>query len=113
MTGSSKRKGDQAEREAAVIIQGLLGVPARRKLGAGRLDDQGDIDGVPDTTVQVVSRGTDVVAVGIVRKPLEAEVQSRIAGTTFAATFLRVRGGIWRVVLTPDQWATLWREATG
>ena len=111
MTGSAKRKGDSAELEAARIIHDLLGVPARRKLGAGRLDDAGDIDGVPDTTVQVVSRSTDVVAVGVVRKPLEAGQQARHAGTTHAATFLRVRGGIWRVVLTPDQWATLWREA--
>jgi hypothetical protein len=113
MTGASKRKGDQGEREAAALIQDLLGVPARRKLGAGRLDDCGDIDGVPDTTFQVVSRTTDVVAVGVVRKPTEVEAQARHAGTTFAATFLRVRGGTWRVVLTPEQWATLWREATG
>jgi hypothetical protein len=112
MTGSSKRKGDHAELEAARLIHDLLGVPARRKLGAGRLDDCGDIDGVPDTTVQVVSRGTDVVAVGVVRKPLEVEQQARHAGTTYAATFLRVRGGTWRVVLTPEQWCTLWREAT-
>ena len=111
MTGSSKRKGDVGEREAAQLIHELLGVPARRKLGAGRLDDMGDIDGVPDTTIQVVSRSTDVVSVGVVRKPLEVEVQSRVAGTTFAATFLRVRGGTWRVVLTPAQWATYAREA--
>jgi hypothetical protein len=113
MTGASKRKGDSAEREAATLINQLLGVPARRKLGAGRLDDCGDIDGVPDTTVQVVSRSTDVVAVGVVRKPLEVEEQARHAGTTFAATFVRIRGGKWRVVLTPEQWATYWREATG
>jgi hypothetical protein len=113
MTGASKRKGDQGEREAAALIHDLLGVPARRKLGAGRLDDCGDIDGVPDTTVQVVSRSTDVVAVGVVRKPLEAQVQADNAGTTFVATFVRIRGGKWRVVLTPEQWATMWREATG
>jgi hypothetical protein len=112
MTGAQKRKGDHAEREAAALLVDMLGVPARRKLGAGRLDDQGDIDGVPDTTVQVVSRSTNVVAVGLVRKPVEVEEQSRRAGTTFAATFLRVRGGTWRVVLTPEQFATLWREAT-
>lgn len=112
MTGASKRKGDSAEREAAALLNTLLGVPARRMLGAGRTDDIGDIEGVPDTTIQVVSRSTDVVAVGLVRKPLEVEEQSRRAGTTFAATFLRVRGGTWRVVLTPEQFATLWREAT-
>jgi hypothetical protein len=113
MAGASKRKGDAAELEAARIIYDLLGVPARRKLGAGRLDDCGDIDGVPDTTVQVVSRSTDVVAVGVIRKPLEVQAQADNAGTTFAATFVRVRGGKWRVVLTPEQWATYWREATG
>jgi hypothetical protein len=113
VTGSSKRKGDAAEREAAQLIADLLGVPARRKLGAGRLDDQGDLDGIPNTTVQVVSRGTDVVNVGIVRKPVEADHQAQVAGTTFTATFLRVRGGTWRVILTPTAWATLWREATG
>jgi hypothetical protein len=113
VTGASKRKGDEGERECAALIHDLLGVPARRKLGAGRADDCGDIDGVPDTTVQVVSRSTDVVAVGVIRKPLEAQEQSDNAGTTFAATFLRVRGGKWRVVLTVEQWATLWREATG
>jgi len=112
VTGSSKRKGDTAERECAALIADMLGVPARRKLGAGRLDDMGDIDGVPDTTIQVVSRGTDVVAVGVVAKPRDADLQAQRAGDTFAATFLRVRGGTWRVVLTPEAWATLWREAT-
>jgi len=112
MTGSSKRKGDLAEREAAQLIFDLLGVPARRKLGAGRMDDMGDIDGVPNTTVQVVSLADrSVMAVGVVRKPREADAQARVAQTTFAATFLRVRGGTWRVVLTPEAWATMWREA--
>jgi hypothetical protein len=112
MTGSAKRKGDQGEREAAQLLHDLLGYPVRRKLGAGRADDEGDLEGLPDTTIQVVSRATDVVSVGVVRKPIEVTVQAENAGTTFAATMLRVRGGIWRVILTPEQFATLWREAT-
>ena len=112
MTGSAKRKGDRGELEAAALIHDLLGVPARRKLGAGRTDDEGDIEGIPDTVVQVCSRSTDVVAVGVVRKPLEADQQAVNAGTTYAATFLRIRGGIWRVVLSPAAWSTYWREAT-
>jgi hypothetical protein len=111
VTGSQKRKGDAAELEAARLLHDQLGVPARRKLGAGRTDDTGDIDGIPDTTIQVCSRGTDVVAVGVIRKPLEVEQQRINAGTTHAATMLRIRGGQWRVVLTVEQWATLWREA--
>lgn len=47
MSNPLKRKGDAAELEAARIIHDLLGFPARRKLGAGRLDDTGDIDGCP------------------------------------------------------------------
>ena len=43
MTGSSKRKGDRAELEVQGILRDLLGVPARRALGAGRKDDVGDI----------------------------------------------------------------------
>ena len=112
VTGSAKAKGDAGEREAAALIHDLLGVPARRKLGAGRLDDVGDIDGVPDTVIQVCSLSTDVVKVGVVRKPLEADQQAVNAGATFAATFLRIRGGTWRVVLTPEAWATYVREAT-
>ena len=43
------------EREAAQLIAELTGHPARRKLGAGRADDTGDIDGVPATVVQVAN----------------------------------------------------------
>ena len=112
MTGTAKRKGDAAELEAARLIHNLLGQPARRKLGAGRADDMGDIDGIPDTTIQVCATGpANLVARGLVLKPREADAQSETAGTTFAATFVRIRGGTWRVVLTPEAWATYWREA--
>jgi len=111
MTGAAKRKGDHAEREAATMLTELLGIPARRKLGAGRLDDVGDIDGVPDTAVQVVSRATDVVAVGVVRKPTEAEAQAMNGGLRHSVVMLRVRGGTWRMVMTPESWATLWLQA--
>ena len=109
MANPPKRKGDSAELEAAHIIHDLLGFPARRKLGAGRLDDTGDIDGVPDTVVQVAN-WSDVRAAAV-QKPKGAESQRINAGATFAATFVRFRGGIWRVVLTPEQWASLVREA--
>ena len=112
MTASSKRKGDVAEREAAALLNELLGVPSRRKLGAGRFDDCGDIDGVPDTVVQVCSRSKTGVSVAFIVKPAEAELQRQNAGATFAVTLVRIRGGTWRAVMTMEQWATLWREAT-
>jgi hypothetical protein len=108
----SRSKGNSAEREAAHLLTDLLGYPVKRRYNLGTHEDIGDLIGLPDTVIQVVSRSTDVVAVGIVRKPLEADQQARNAGVLFAATMLRVRGGIWRVVLTPEAFATLWREAT-
>jgi hypothetical protein len=109
MTGSAKRKGDRAEIEAAEILHDQTGFPVRRKLGAGRADDQGDLDGVPDTVVQVANRAD--LAATIREKPLEAEVQRQRAGATFAVTMIRLRGGQWRAVLTVEQLCTLLREA--
>jgi len=75
----------------------------------GRLDDIGDIDGLPDTVIQVgnIARLSEAIR----EKPRECETQQNRAGATFGATFLRLRGGEYRVVLTPEQFATLWREA--
>jgi hypothetical protein len=112
----SKKKGDRAELEVQGILRDLLGVPARRALGAGRKDDVGDIAGVPDTVIQVVNWKD--VAKAVREKPLECERQ-RWRRTSerydrpaaFAATFVRLRGGEYRVVMTPEQWAAMWREA--
>lgn len=109
MANSSKRKGDRAELEVQGLLRDLLGVPARRQLGAGRRDDVGDIDGVPDTCVSVTANKS--ITVAIRQKPVECEVQRERRGATFAATFVRLPGGDYRVVMTPEQWATLWREA--
>jgi hypothetical protein len=110
VTGSAKTKGDSAERDAAAILADLLGYPVRRQLGAGRLDDVGDLDGVPDTVVQVAWWPSNVLR-AVRDKPLDAERQRERAGTTFAATMVRLVGGVWRVVLLPEQFAALHREA--
>jgi hypothetical protein len=110
MTGAAKRKGDRAELEVQGLLRDLLGVPARRMLGAGRSDDVGDIDGVPDTCVQVANYD-DVTRALREKVPACVEQQARM-GASFGATFLRRRGGSYVVVLTPEQWAALWREAT-
>ena len=109
MTSPSKRKGDKAELEVQALIRDLTGWPVRRKLGAGRADDMGDIDGVPYTVVQVASYKD--LARGIREKvPACVEQQTR-AGATFGATFLRLQGGRYVVCLSPEQWATYAREA--
>jgi hypothetical protein len=104
MTTPQKRKGDRAELEAAALLADLTGYPVRRKLGAGRQDDTGDLHGVPDTTIQVADWSDALRAVR--EKPVGAERQREAAGTTFAGTMVRLRGGVWRVVLTPEQFAT-------
>lgn len=109
MTSSAKRKGDKAELEVQALIRDLTGYPARRKLGAGRNDDTGDIDGVPDTVIQVVNY-KDVTRAIREKVPASVEQQMR-AGTTFGATFVRLPGGHYVICLHPDQWATLTREA--
>jgi hypothetical protein len=109
MANPQKRKGDKGEREAAQLIYDLTGFPARRKLGAGRTDDTGDLDGVPDHAIQVAD--WEDVRAAVIQKPRGAETQRINAGATHAATFVRFRGGIWRVVLLPEHWATLVREA--
>ena len=109
VTHPSKRKGDSAELEVQGLLRDLLGVPARRALGAGRKDDIGDVTGIPNTVIQVVNYQD--IGRAIREKLPEAERQREVAGVDFAATFVRRRGGGFVVVMTPEQFATLWREA--
>ena len=103
MPNPQKAKGDRAELEAAALLTEALGLPVRRKLGAGRSDDTGDLDGVPGHVVQVANWADTAAAARI--KPAEAEQQRINAGADHAATLVRFRGGRWRVVLTLEQWA--------
>lgn len=109
MSNPQKAKGDAAERELAKLLADHLGYPCRRKLGAGRLDDTGDIDGIPDTVVQCANWSQVAQAVRL--KPVGAERQRTHADATFAVTFIRLRGGDWRAVLTVEQMTTWMREA--
>lgn len=105
MANAQKGRGDRAEREAAGLLSLLLGLPIRRKLGAGRLDDQGDLDGLSGFALQVADWKD--VARAAREKPAAAERQRHHAAAPHAATLVRFRGGLWRVVLTPEQWARL------
>ena len=72
MPSPQKAKGDRAELEAAALLTEALGLPVRRKLGAGRSDDTGDLDGVPGHVVQVASWKDTAAAARV--KPPEAEI---------------------------------------
>lgn len=109
MANPSKRKGDNAEREIAQILTDRLGYHVRRKLGAGRSDDAGDLDGIPDTAVQVKNYSDITRAI---REGLESlEIQQRNALADHGVLFVRRPGGRWIAVMTVDQWCTLRREA--
>lgn len=109
MANPNKRKGDGAEREIAQILSDLLGFKIRRKLGAGRADDTGDLDGLPDCTAQVKNY-TDIVRA--IREGLAAlEQQQANSGTIHGVLFIRRRGGTWIAVQTIDQWVTLYRDS--
>lgn len=108
MTGSGKRKGDRAEREAATLLSRLLALPVRRLLGAGRTDDKGDLDGIDGWAVQVAD-WTDL-ARAVRQKPLDAELQAIHGGQRHGAALIRLRGGEFRIVMTPETWATIVTE---
>jgi hypothetical protein len=110
MANPSKAKGDKGELEAAAICTQLFGLLVRRKLGAGRQDDTGDLEGLPGHVVQVAN-WKDIAAVLRI-KPKEAEQQRINAQVEHAATLIRLRGGEWRVTLTMEQWAR-YVKATG
>jgi hypothetical protein len=102
-------KGARAELEVQRLFRDQLGiVTARRALGAGRKDDIGDITGIGDLVVQVANWGN--VAAAVRQKPIECEQQRLNAGATHAATFVRLRGGTYRVVQTEAQFFTMYNE---
>jgi hypothetical protein len=109
LANSAKRKGDKAELEVQALLRDHLGVRARRQLGAGRRDDIGDISGVPDTTIQVAAYAD--IGRAIREKLPETVAQQQRSGYLFGALFCRRKGGGFVVVMTPDQFATIWREA--
>lgn len=105
---ASKNKGDAAEREVAKELADRLGLPVRRKLGAGRADDEGDLEGVPDWTFEVKNYAN--LADGISEGLSDLEREQVNAGTTFGACLVRRRGGRWIAVMDLDGLATVVRE---
>ena len=107
MTSPQARKGAKAERELAKILADLTGWPVCRRLRTGAHVDHGDLDGIPDTTVEVKDY-TDVLR-GIREGLADLEVEQ---DTPFGAVAVRRRGGGWLIVMDPARFATWLREAT-
>ena len=110
MSNPSKRRGDRAELEVARLISDHLGITVKRRLGAGRKEDEGDMWGIPDCVVEVKSYSS--VGDGVNAALADLERERLNAGVPFAAGFVRRRGGTYAVVMTPEHFAALYREAT-
>ena len=107
MANSAKRRGDRAEREVCALLADLTGYNVKRALGAGRAEDVGDAFGLPGAVIQVVD-WKDVIR-AVREKPITAEAQRLNAGVDLAWTAVRLRGGVWRFVQTPEQAMCAWR----
>lgn len=104
-----KRKGDHAEREIAGLLNDMLGIKVRRKLGAGRTDDTGDLDWDIDGTVQVKSYKDTNRAI---REGLaNIRQQTNNNGSNWGAVLARRPGGEWIAVMQLEDFAFLLREA--
>ena len=113
MSNPNKIKGDRGEREVEILLQKLLNRPTvRRELGAGRLDDRGDIANVPNTVIQVARCKAKYLTSVISSKIIGVEKQRLNKRVRFAASFIRWdRGPGWIVVMTPTQFARIWKYA--
>lgn len=111
MANPNKALGSKGEREAAALLTALLGKEVKRRHNLGTHDDVGDLYGVDDLCVQVYAGVQNVVAVGLVKKPLDVDLQAANMGAEYAMTMVRIRGGKFRIVLTPEQWLHLYTKA--
>ena len=109
MTSPAKRTGDAAELEVARLLADHLGLPVRRKLGAGRSDDVGDLDGLPGVVAQCKNYRDITRAIGDAMNDLPT--QQANAGATHAVAFIRRPGGRWVAVMDLPGWCGLYREA--
>ena len=86
MSNPSKAKGDRFEREAVAALAAaapdLVRPNPRRKLGAGRRDDVGDLDAFDGVTIQV--RALSNVTRALRSAADDAVVQGERAGTRWA-----------------------------
>jgi hypothetical protein len=105
----SRRKGINAEREVAALLSDELGFPVKRRYNLGTHEDVGDLVGLPETCISVANYSSLDRAVR--EKLPELEQQQARSGATFAAMFCRRRGGKYVVVMSPEAFAALWREA--
>jgi len=117
VTSSAGAKGKRIELQAAAALSEISGWRVYRRLQEGRAEDHGDLDGVPDCTVQV--KGYDDI-VRAIREGLPAmRHQHRLSGRRFGVLLVRRRGRLgtkdprFVAVMELDQFVALVAAATG
>ena len=109
------RKGAFYEREVAAFLTELTGFVVERRLREGRIDDIGDLDGLPGCVLQVkawddIRKACSDGLVGLAR-------QQAIADAPYGALLLRRLRQVgmkrWVAVLPLESFATLLVDAIG
>jgi Holliday junction resolvase len=108
MASSEKRKGNAAER-AVVEYFKAHGYPQARRTQAGTRHDIGDIDGIPDTAIEVKNHARLALAEWLTQ--LEAEIEAK--GVSNGVVIVKRRGktdpGQWYAVTPLHLWLELLR----
>lgn len=104
-----RQKGANGEREVLTFLRDRLGDHLVRARGEGD-NDHGDITGLPELTIQC-KNWADVVAA--VNEGLKGAAEQKAnAGTLWGCAWIRRRGGRWFVAVDPEDFVSMYREAT-
>lgn len=103
-----KTKGSNAEREVVRFLSDQLGGRIARTL-AGATDDKGDVSGLPELVIQV--KNYRDVARAVREGVLGVMSQKENADALWGCVFVRRPGGGFYVVMTPEDFVSMYREA--
>lgn len=98
-------RSERAENDVVALLRDRLGAETRRAPSGS----DGHIEGLTGWTLLCVD-SDELMVTGVRDAPLEASMARDAAGTDFAATWLRLRGSGYRVILTVAQFCDLVRE---
>ena len=106
MSNPQKAKGDQFERDCAKFLSSNTKFRVARRFGAGAAEDRGDLEGLPNMTIQCANWASTANALR--DKPPEADQQAaRIHPEMIGVTAIKLRGGQIRFVFTQDAFCKL------
>ena len=107
-------RGIRAEREACVLLGGLLGLDVHRRKNEGIPEDIGDLIGVPDTAIQISAVPCRHLAVAqrARTKIVDCAIQQARLGARHGVVLMRIDGNnqrppAWRALVDVDQFAAL------